>query len=113
MHNKVCKSVIVSHLQLFLIISILCLTRIVSEKDLTSHLTDRTCETIEATMDEVVKNKVENDEDIVICEILRDFARTTKPPYSLSDIKDGVSSRRQSKIKKINPNCVKCISLKS
>lgn len=71
-----------------------------SEKNLTSHLTDRTCETIEATMDEVVKKKVEEDEDIVICEILRDFARTTKPPYSLSDIEDEVSSRRQSIIKK-------------
>lgn len=63
-----------------------------SEKNLTSQLTNRTCEIIEGTIYKAVTNEIEEDEDVVICEILCDFSRTTKPPYSLSDIKDEVKT---------------------
>ncbi|XP_025083010.1 uncharacterized protein LOC112557403 [Pomacea canaliculata] len=61
---------------------------LVNEKGLTRQVTERISLEIEAAMDEDVRNRLKEAADAVVLEILQTFARTTRPPDSLSDIMD-------------------------
>ncbi|PVD35370.1 hypothetical protein C0Q70_02330 [Pomacea canaliculata] len=61
---------------------------LVESKGLTRQLNERTREDIEATMDKQVKDRMEKNEQALVLQILRDFAKTSRPPDRLSDIKD-------------------------
>lgn len=65
-------------------------SRLVNEKGLTGQVTERISLEIEAAMDEDVRNRLKEVADVVALEILQTFAKTTRPPDSLSDIMDEV-----------------------
>ncbi|PVD35369.1 hypothetical protein C0Q70_02329 [Pomacea canaliculata] len=66
----------------------LSISREVETRGLTSQLTTQTCLDIEGTINREVKERIEEEEDAMVLEILQNFSRTTRPPDRLSDITD-------------------------